>query len=1842
MSFSHPHARRIRRVRRSVATILIISGIAVSFSPAHAEITGARARLFLDSAIDLLSSRTFKHTNPELKPQQLETPGQREGRVTRVRLCPRRLLMYVGEEFILSPLPLDNNGAPVHGVVFSWETSDPKIATIASDGIVTATNSGSCFVTGLLGSKQARVAVEVRDGARSRLANAQWDNEHRNDCDDAEQDSASTNSDPADPQVGAQLLPPPDPDEPPNVADAGARFNATGHPRFSPNLSAASTDSQLGSSSFNLSIPIFGSGGRGVGAGLNLSYNSRMWTKNGTSSIIFDYDQGWPAPGFRLNYGWIIRDYNVAIGSSGNYLLIEADGTRTPLIKQGTDTYRSEDGRYLQFSNHILSLPNGTTVKYTLNNARFLPVWVKDINGNSISITYVNRDAGLCSDAQRVETCDCAAGCSKPARQAINYIKDTLGRLITFYYSANGHLAEVRSAPYGGTGLDRVLAKFYYQTIGLIYNFSRTVSGAPGNGQVDVLRRVYFPETGRGYVFDSYSLYGMCTHASMRLGMTATLDGTETAYTEYAFNTTGQLADSPEFTQRKEWWSHKTDDSGNDVQTSSTYTYSRTSNSTTMTSTVAGPNSVTAVMVSNNDTTSAQYGLLTEQRQEAATVVKLKQEFFYDNPSSAQAASGLQRNKVITTDDASPANQTRTDFIYGAYGRLITMIEFGFPNGGNFQKRRRTEYSYLDTSGYIAQSMLQLLTGIIVWDPNGTPNLDTDDVQIARTGFEYDTPDAGWGIQKYSFTVGCQTPGCAVPPGYDTNFVDVTVRGLVTKTLSWSNATTASADITFRHQYDIFGNEVKTEVGCCSQKSFEFRDTPLTTPPSSAMYWSAPFSATDGPTGGPNLQNQYSFDFNTGFLNSQTNPNGLVTNYLPDAAVRVKKVTYPKLTSDTNANPTLETFFANDQNGLSSVDTLVYQSKFTYFDGATQKVQISNQWLDGAGRTIRAGSATDSAFTSFDAVKRIYDDLGRLRKSTNPYNTTNSDGNTTGLPNATVYDYDGLGRMLTVTLPDTNNTNTVTTSYIGALTTVTDQVGRQKRSEMDGLGRTIKVTEMDNSHLLTWDTTYGYDLNDNLTSVNQGGQTRAFKYDSLSRMTYERTPEQDAPIAVTENNVTTNWSAHYTYTPFNAIATREDARGVIGTYSYDGLNRLSQVGYYIPSPNTNNVQATATVNITYGTAAPKNGQVEEVKQSFSASNVPWKESYLYDGLSRPMSKTVSFDSQAYSYTTGYAYNQAGQLTQMTYPSSKVVKYGFDNRGRLNTVGEGSVAAKYVSSIGYQPSQQVGSIGLGNGLAENYVYSADRLQLTSQNVKQQANTLMSLTYNYTADKSRSGGVGSGQANTGQLMDITSATVKDPNNNTLQRNESYNYDQVSRLTQASGFYTQRNYTYDRWGNRTAVSGGSSQSVTLQQLGGGVTNNRIASVSSGPSYIYDAAGNVTYDAVHSFSYDSENRIVMVDSGSTATYSYDSANRRVKKVTGGYTTYYVWEGSSVIAEYGDAPAGTGGTRFYHPDRLSNRLIADGSGVVKGTMDNLPFGEDGGIVGESEKHRFTSYERDTETNTDYAMNRQYSRSAGRFNRPDPMNGEISDPQSLNRYAYVGSDPINSEDPLGLKRRLVGCSRTADGCFGCSWQDEESGAITITHSCPDRTLPGGDTPARSGTPPLTSPVGGGGGAGIDACATMADVAQGLADEAMLETGGANVGAVERFDRAFSHAYLSNDGIGASVGSALDFFFRDIKPSVPRSWWGESGFRAEYQDHEGEQTHHFVAFLGAGINHQALAASLHQLTDRNNKADLLLGNAAYRIGTSLRNHPDQLNWVGRTIYFSICDGKRRYVRPPRRA
>src|SRR5262249_47470460 len=68
-----------------------------------------------------------------------------------------------------------------------------------------------------------------------------------------------------------------------------------------------------------------------------------------------------------------------------------------------------------------------------------------------------------------------------------------------------------------------------------------------------------------------------------------------------------------------------------------------------------------------------------------------------------------------------------------------------------------------------------------------------------------------------------------------------------------------------------------------------------------------------------------------------------------------------------------------------------------------------------------------------------------------------------------------------------------------------------------------------------------------------------------------------------------------------------------------------------------------------------------------------------------------------------------------------------------------------------------------------------------------------------------------------------------------------------------------------------------------------------------------------------------------------------------------------------------------------------------------------------NDKLQFTSYERDPESGNDYAMARYHINRLGRFASKDPVSGSLSNPQSLNLYAYVSNNPTNTVDPAGTR-----------------------------------------------------------------------------------------------------------------------------------------------------------------------------------------------------------------------------------
>jgi RHS repeat-associated protein len=175
---------------------------------------------------------------------------------------------------------------------------------------------------------------------------------------------------------------------------------------------------------------------------------------------------------------------------------------------------------------------------------------------------------------------------------------------------------------------------------------------------------------------------------------------------------------------------------------------------------------------------------------------------------------------------------------------------------------------------------------------------------------------------------------------------------------------------------------------------------------------------------------------------------------------------------------------------------------------------------------------------------------------------------------------------------------------------------------------------------------------------------------------------------------------------------------------------------------------------------------------------------------------------------------------------------------------------------------------------------------------------------------------------------------------------------------------------------------------------------------NYIYDAVGNVANDGVDGFPNGCNCTMTCAGLGS---WQGSQVLAEHNGSTGAVPIDYVYSGSQMIAK-----VASGSTQYFLSDRLSVRLSLDSGGNIVGRQGHLPFGEDFGESGSQDKHHFTSYERDGESASDYAVNRQYGQNVGRFMRVDALSGLISLPQSLNRYSYVTNNPVNAFDRLGL------------------------------------------------------------------------------------------------------------------------------------------------------------------------------------------------------------------------------------
>ncbi len=645
------------------------------------------------------------------------------------------------------------------------------------------------------------------------------------------------------------------------------------------------------------------------------------------------------------------------------------------------------------------------------------------------------------------------------------------------------------------------------------------------------------------------------------------------------------------------------------------------------------------------------------------------------------------------------------------------------------------------------------------------------------------------------------------------------------------------------------------------------------------------------------------------------------------------------------------------------------------------------------GRTTAGGEG--------QVTQLIYDTRNRLTsiqqkddvatfKTLNSYTYDSEDNlasSTDAQSRTTTYAYDKLNRRTSVTDPNTN-TSTLTYDAAGRVTSVTDALARTTLYSYDKLDRLIQQIDQGVTPSLV--SSFTYDHFGNLIKVTDPeNRTTAYTYDALSRRTSE-TKQLGQTL-------------QYVYDTRSRIDYMINARGNKIDYLYETWGPIKQIDQYTKASDTTTVR---NIKFAY--------DLEGNLTSTADSSIQTADMYgiTYDALNRRDITTVKYLPFA-NITLDYNYDRYGNRNGMAYNDGTVQTSSF-TYNKLNELITAKLLSTPSFNLAYYLSGEIKNITYPNGLSSDFLYEANG-PVQSITTSGTAGQVEQFAYTYDA-----------------VLNVDTLTDK----NGLH---DYNYDGIDRLIKAlhpapSGLPATEDFAYDKVGNR--------EDITDATLFNYDNNNRMLSSASN-TYTYDADGNTkTVSDGTTFTFDYTNRLNTYANGTNnSSYVYDTFGKRIKKIVNGVTTWFVWDGSKLLAEYDSTGTRTkryaylpgdllplqiqdsNGIYNVHADHLSTpRYLTDAAQKVVWTSTHEAFGKavinenpDGDVNNISFNFRFPGQYYDQETGLHYNYFRYYDPSTGRYITSDP----IGLAGGLNTYGYVSGNPLNRFDPYGLDAQEV-------------------------------------------------------------------------------------------------------------------------------------------------------------------------------------------------------------------------------
>lgn len=377
-------------------------------------------------------------------------------------------------------------------------------------------------------------------------------------------------------------------------------------------------------------------------------------------------------------------------------------------------------------------------------------------------------------------------------------------------------------------------------------------------------------------------------------------------------------------------------------------------------------------------------------------------------------------------------------------------------------------------------------------------------------------------------------------------------------------------------------------------------------------------------------------------------------------------------------------------------------------------------------------------------------------------------------------------------------------------------------------------------------------------------------------------------------------------------------------------------------------------------------------------------------------------------TTTYQYDTVNNLcwllvgtsadTCATTPSGAVT-FGYDNDGRRTTTTYPTSPTATTMTAEYLPDGSLKTISAATGATTHY----------------------HLAYAYA--------IGTKDA-------MLRHTVSDQAGTVLAR---YGYDASNRLcwtktsagtgTCAAPPSGADRFVYDDAGNRTSQTvGGVTTSFTYNEA-----NQLVGGTPTTP--VYDAAGNETTGPdgrTAQYNAKGQTTSITPSGGSAIAMSYvdlDSTSRLRAASTafsstplgisavrnGGTTTHYIRDDNGTLVAQKTPTA----TNYYLFDGLGsvrNLLSSAGATNAAYTYDAWGKTTTSGTAAAGNPFRYAGgHHEKTLGNTELYKfgTRYYDPTYGRWTQRDAIAGRITEPGTVNRYAYAGSDPVNHTDPSG-------------------------------------------------------------------------------------------------------------------------------------------------------------------------------------------------------------------------------------